>query len=265
MTAATVHPHTSARPPGRTAYVQDKCRCADCRESCRVYEQNRRRQALYGRWQPYVPADEARAHVRQLQAAGMGWKRVARAADLSCSVVWKLLYGDPTRKMAPSKRIRPETAAALLAVQPDLAPGALIDAGPTWRRIEGLVALGYPKLWITKQLGLQGNGLQFHEGRVQVRNAQAVAALADRIGDTPGYSNRARNYAKARGWLTPMQQWAQQFEPADEPRLSRSQVLAEDARWLMEGGLSVDHAAARLEVSVAYLRDVLDGKKGRAA
>jgi hypothetical protein len=135
--------------------VQDKCRCADCREACRVYEQARRRKALYGRWQPYVPADEARAHVRSLQAAGMGWKRIARAAGLSPSVLWKLLYGDRTRNLAPSKRIRPATAAALLAVEPDLAPGAYIDAGPTWRRIEGLVALGYSKRWLAHQLGAQ--------------------------------------------------------------------------------------------------------------
>lgn len=262
---ATEREHTSHRPPGRSAYVMDKCRCDACRESCRVYEEKRRRQALYGRWQPYVPADEARAHVRQLQAAGMGWKRVAKAAGIHTSVMWKLLYGDPTRNMAPSKRVRPQTAAAILAVEPDLAPGALIDAGPTWRRIEGLVALGYPKLWIAKQLGLQGNGLQFHENRVQVGNAQAVAALADRIGDTPGYSSRARNYAKARGWLTPLQQWAQGFDEGEQERRTRSQVLAEDARWLIEGGLSVELTAERLGVDPKYLRNVLDGKKGRAA
>jgi AraC-like DNA-binding protein len=260
--------HTAARPPGRTAYVQDKCRCADCREACRVYEQARRRKALYGRWQPYVPADEARAHVRSLQAAGMGWKRVARAAGLSPSVLWKLLYGDPTRNMTPSKRIRPQTAAAILAVEPDLAPGAYIDAGPTWRRIEGLVALGYSKRWLAHQLGATGNGLQIHTGQVQVRTAQAVQALADRIGDTPAppsqASARARNYARARGWLTPTQQWAQEFDDGDEPQPTRPQVLAENARWLIEGGLSIELAASRLGVSPDYLQDVLSGKKGAA-
>jgi hypothetical protein len=248
--------------------VQDRCRCADCRESCRVYEQARRRKALYGRWEPYVPADEARAHVRSLQAAGMGWKRIAHAAGLSTSVVWKLLYGDRTRNLAPSKRIRPATAAALLAVEPDLAPGARILAFDTWRRIEGLVALGYSKRWIAQQLGAQDNGLQIRTWEVEVRTAQAVQALADRIGDTPAppsqSSARARNYAQERGWLTPAQQWAQEFEDDAEPRLTGSQVIAENARWLIEGGLSVELAASRLGVSPDYLQDVLSGKKGAA-
>jgi hypothetical protein len=260
-----VNGHIGQRTPGRSAYVLDKCRCADCREACRVYENHRRRQDLYGRWQPYVDAAPARAHVRQLQAAGMGWKRVARAAGLNTSVVWKLLYGDPTRNLAPSKRIRQQTVTALLAVQPDLAPGALIDATDTWHRIEGLVALGYPKLWIARQLGQTGPGLQVRRTRVQVSTAQAIAALADRIGDTPGYSTRARNYAKARGWLTPMQRWALQFDVSEPVRLTRSQRLAEDARWLLDAGLSLDEVAGRLQVSVSYLRDVLTGVKGKAS
>jgi hypothetical protein len=257
--------HTGKRPPGRSAYVQDRCRCADCREACRVYENHRRRQALYGRWQPYVDAEPVRAHVRQLQAGGMGWKRIAGAAGLAPSTVWKLLYGDPTRSLAPSKRVRQETAAALLALQPDLAGGALIDATDTWHRIEGLVALGYPKLWIARQLGHTGSGLQINRHRVTVANAQAIAALADRVGDTPGHSSRARNYAKARGWLTPIQRWALQFEISEPVRLTRSQRLAEDARWLLGAGLSVDEVAGRLRVSVSYLRDVLTGVKGKAA
>jgi hypothetical protein len=46
--------------------------------------------------------------------------------------------------------------------------------------------------------------------------------------------------------------------------LTRPQVLAENARWLIEGGLSIELAASRLGVSPDYLQDVLSGKKGAA-
>lgn len=41
----------------------------------------------------------------------------------------------------------------------------------------------------------------------------------------------------------------------------RTAHVAEDARWLVEGGLSVDLAAARLGVTASYLRSVLDGHR----
>jgi hypothetical protein len=144
-----------------------------------------------------VDAGPARAHVQALQAAGMGWKRVAKAAGLGDSVVGRLLGSGGYR---PAARIRPATAAALLAVTVDLAPGTLVDAAATWRRVHGMVAAGYPQAWIADQLGVTTRALQL--GSVQVTHAHAwqIAALAERCALTPGPSAVARAHAARHGW-----------------------------------------------------------------
>lgn len=186
-----------------TAYKLDGCRCTACRVANAAYASKVHRQTAYGRWQPYVDAEPARQHVRALMSAGMGWQRIARLAGVSTGGVSKLLYGAGDRGMEPSKRIRPANAQRLLAVTADQhADAALIPARPTWRRIEGLVALGYPKSWIAEQIG-QHRALQLDRDFVYARTARTVQQLADRVGDTPGTSQRARQYASARGWLVP--------------------------------------------------------------
>ena len=104
------------RPHGRARYVVDHCRCAVCQAANSAYENRRNRLKAYGQWTPYVNAAPARAHVQQLSAAGLGWRRVAEISGVPPGVISKLLYGSKTR--GPSKRIRPETEVALLAVGP---------------------------------------------------------------------------------------------------------------------------------------------------
>lgn len=188
------HPHGT-----HTAYVVDHCRCPECKKANSEYERRRH----YCTWKPYVDAAPARKHVRRLQRQGMGWKRIASEAGLSASVVWKLLYGDPSRGMGPSKRIRPKTEAAILSVRPVLAPGARIDAAETWERIYDLMAMGYSKAAIARMLGRRTDNLQIGREKVSVRNAEAVEKLhaslttpnrpEDKFGKIA--ANRARNYA----------------------------------------------------------------------
>lgn len=199
-------PHPAGHQHGTyAAYKLDACRCKPCSKTAVDYDRTRIRQTAYGRWQPYVDAHPARQHVRALQAAGIGLKRIADLAGISHGSLAKLMYGERQRNLAPSKRLRPATATALLAVQPDpaaCAPGTRIPARPTWRRIEGLVALGYPKAWIAEQLG-RARCIQFGSDEVLASTAADVVRLAARIGDSPGPSDRARRYAAARGWLVP--------------------------------------------------------------
>lgn len=198
-----------------TKYVVDKCRCADCTDAARTYEATRRRQRAYG-IPAYVDASPARAHVRTLSAQGMGWKRVARAAGLSASTVWKLMYGNPTIGRAPNKRIRPATAEAILSVKVDLADGAIIDSTGSTRRIQALVAIGWSQSKLAHRLGInRANFTPLAQGRrrTTVATARAVAALYDELSMTPPEAityrdrvsvTRARNYAAAAGWAPPL-------------------------------------------------------------
>lgn len=183
----------------RVRYTRDRCRCRPCRDAASAYERHRTRQRAYGR-PAYVSAARARMHLLHLSRQGMGWKRVALAAGLSPSVVNKLLYGEPRRGRAPSKRIRAATEQKILSVTLQLAGGTRVPAEPTWRLVRGLVAAGYPFTWIAGQIGQGTRCLQLSDRMITKAHADAVRALAERYAHVPGPSARARAYAQARGW-----------------------------------------------------------------
>lgn len=197
----------------RAKYVVEKCRCKPCREANSRENRVASRRRAYGRWQPYVDAGPAREHVKALQAYGLGWKRIARLAGVPISTMSKLLYGDSRR--GPSKQIRPENEAKLLAVQPT--PDALgghttTDATGTRRRLQALVAAGWPQAHLARRLLMSPSNMSLiltvSEERVFVATARAVRALYDEWwnadpqahGVTLQAFSRARNHARAVAW-----------------------------------------------------------------
>jgi transcriptional regulator with XRE-family HTH domain len=264
------------------------CRCEPCRAANRAAENQRTRLIAYGRWHPYVDAGPAREHVRKLAAQGIGWKRTAALAGVSTSVVSKLLYGGPGSR-PPSQRIRPASAAAILAVQPgieNLGPGALVPSTGTHRRIQALVANGWSQAKIGGRLGMTSANFAAMMRREHVTAATERAArdLYDEIWDKAPPENgqrekiaaaRARNYAREHGWAPPLawdddlidrpdaapaegwQRPARQSRPAAE--------LAEDAWQLAAQGYSRKHAAARLGVSRSALGCAPNGAREEPA
>jgi len=257
------------------------CRCDDCRAANRAAASHRDLQILYGRWQPYVDAEPAREHLRALSAAGIGWKRAAELAGLSTGAVSKLLYGGPGDR-PPSRRIRPETAAAILAVKPSagqLAPGALTGITGTRRRLQALVATGWSQARLAGELRLTGAnfGAMMRCDQVTAGTARAVSELYDQLWDQPPpehdqrtriAASRARNHAADRGWVPPLA-WDDDIiddpdgRPADgwkrPARTTRRRAeLAEDAGELIRrAGYTREHAAARLGVSLDALEAAL--------
>ena len=204
----------------RVKYVIDRCRCQPCKAANRTAENHRYRQQAYGRWQPYVDAAPARAHVRQLMDSGLGWQRIAAMAGVGNSVVEKLLYGAAYRGMGPSKRIRPETADKLLAVQPSadaLGGAASVDGTGTRRRLRALVASGWPQARLADRLGVHRSnfGKIIHgPGPVLASTERAARHVYDELWnvdprehgvDNQAYS-RARNLAHRQGWA-PVGAW----------------------------------------------------------
>jgi hypothetical protein len=201
------------REHGNAKYHLELCRCPVCWRAARDYESNRRRAIAYGRWQPFVDAEPVRAHVRALGEFGIGWMRVAALSGVPRGSVSKLLYGDPQWGMGPSKQLRPKNAAALLAVEPtldNLGGAVAIDATGTRRRLQALVAGGWPQARLAVRLGMDpGNfSAAINSQQVKVRTVRAVRALYDELWcadprehgvGNQAYS-RARNHAQARGW-----------------------------------------------------------------
>lgn len=186
----------SHRPHGTyVKYVVERCTCEPCRAANRAYEL-RRQHAIHRPdevWLPYVPAGRARAHVAELRAAGVGLKQVAKASGLPHGGLSKLVYGDPARGMAPSRRIRPTTEAAILAVTvAAVADGGRVPAGPTWALLDDLIARGFTKTWLAGQLGQKGPALQLSRNLVSGRHVRAVADLHARLESVTGPGRRSR-------------------------------------------------------------------------
>jgi hypothetical protein len=173
---------TTPREHGtRAKYTVDKCRCDECRRACAEYERERTARIAPA----YVLATPARDHVRHLMELGMGHKRVAEVSGVTPSVVAALLYGKKVgdRHRAPTRRIRPETAAALLAV--DFAPngGAYVDATEMWRQVEEMVAAGIPRTRIAERVGASIHN--FYR-RYETARAHRVRAVAEMYGEFTG-------------------------------------------------------------------------------
>ena len=142
----------------------------------------------------YVSAEPARRHLAALAEAGVGLKTVARLSGVSHGSLSKIVYGEPGRARAPSRRIRPETSERILAVTVTAARGGQrVDAGPTWRLIEKLVAAGYTRAHLARELGSQAASPTLQIGRRLVRasTARAVEDLHRRLIGRPG-PGRAR-------------------------------------------------------------------------
>jgi hypothetical protein len=258
------------------------CRCADCSAANRAADSQRSRAILYGRWQPYVDAEPVREHLRALAAAGIGHRRAGELAGVSSGALSKILYGGPGNR-PPSRRVRPQTAAAILAVRPSpqqLAPGALVDVTGTRRRAQALVACGWSQARLARELGLTAANFcaMLRRDQVSAATARAVAGLYDRLWNRPPpehdqrtkiAASRARNHAEREGWPPPLA-WddehidAPDAQPAEgwkRPARTthRAADLAEDAAELTRReGYNRENAAARLGVSLAALQRALD-------
>lgn len=184
----------------RARYVFDKCRCGLCTGANRAYAEKVNRARIYQRWQPFVDAAPVRDHVASLRARGIGRRQVAALSGVPNSTLSHLIYGKRGHQL---EKVRTATASKLLAVQPAPAPGAFVDAGPTWELVHSLIALGYSRSWIARQTGHR-HALQLREDRILARNAAAVLQLHRRVGyrraPASAAATRARNEAARHRW-----------------------------------------------------------------
>lgn len=226
---------------------------------CRTLMSMRARKRLVLGTAPWVDAGPVRDHVHLLLVAGMSRHQIAELAGVHRTSIRNLMVGQPPRQ-GPAKRLRVDTAAALLDVP--AAPGALapvpaglsrragahIDPLGTERRLQALLANGWPGGVLAGRLGCTTRNLQIRGGRrVTSSTASAVRNLYADLCDTPGPSRRAGTYWRGRGYLTPM--WWDE-DTIDDPMASPDGLQEYDDRGL----LLVDHAAHR-DDRVGWLHD----------
>ena len=256
------------------AYVNDGCRCADCREANRLQQANRNRAIAYGRFTDgKTPAGPARAHVLSLRTAGTTLRHISEASGVPFNVVKTLVYGRGAD--AQVRSIKKGYADALLGVQPCAEVLRYTDATGTRRRLQALVAVGHAFAVIGRRLGMPSPTLQhIAHGRrpvVQRTTEAKVRALYDELWDAPaptgGYpgsvAQKARRLAVKHGWVPPMAWDDDEIddpaavpdtgEPTPREELITTQL--EDLDWLAKFGVNALEAADRLGKNPGSLRD----------
>lgn len=159
------------KPHGTRARYAGGCKCMLCRAANSRYEVDRAALRRTGEWNGIVSADNARKHILQLSAAGVGRDALSQASDIGKTAICEIRSGT-------KKRIRAATERAILAVDIGARSGAaLVDADATWRILDGLVRDGYTKTQLAEWLGLKGK-IQFRRDQVTLETAVRVERLA---------------------------------------------------------------------------------------
>jgi hypothetical protein len=186
------------------------CRCPRCRkantdEANKVY-----REKAYGHWRPFTDAEPVREHLKVLSSHGIKAKRVAQLSGVSSPNVVRIFEGR-------ARRVRKETAEAILAVQPSmdlLTDRARIDGTGTRRRLQALIAVGWSRAKLAEHVGIHrtslclvllGEGVRADTARKVVA---AYSALWNQQPPTATVGERraaaaARREAESRGWPPP--------------------------------------------------------------
>lgn len=213
MTAPAVVEH------GHNGYRRG-CRCETCRtdrsRDLALISKLRRS----GKWEPWVDAQQVRAHVNGLITVGATAESVARAAAVSPRTVQFLLAGRPDTGVM--QRMRTGTARKILAVtigSPRIGTRRASGIGVA-RRIQGLCTLGWS---MRHQAGVLGWGMPNYHALLDQKftslaTAAKVSGLYEQLSMTPAPTGqgatRARNDARRKGWFGPL---AWDDESIDDP------------------------------------------------
>lgn len=208
----------------------------------------------------YTDAAPIRLHLHHLSQHGIGLRAVADLTGTSRSTIERIagIAGIGSGSRQPTKAVTRPIATAILAIQPGIdtaRDGALIDPTGSTRRLQALIALGYPGRYLAARLGADPKWLPIYRTPEHVRaaSARAIRDLYDALsmrspnefpGIDRGGSTRARNHAQALGWPRPLEWDDDEIDnPNAQPRLARrpdtapkrtvSDAELEDLDWIL--------------------------------
>lgn len=252
-----------------TCYTDYRCRLPECVDRYNARNRERVRAHKTGAWAGLVDAGPARAHIRRLLQDGMSAEAIARLADVSVHSVLDIMRPHPSKRRGRRRRITPDVEQKILAVRADDRASGRISSTGTVRRIQALVAVGWPVTRIARQAGLScANAHELlQRPRVYVSTARTIAVVYDELrrkkpekhGVTKAHVTVAKNRAARLNWPPPSY-WASQPGAIDDPEFvpeygkTRLQIIAEEGHWLTTvAGLDRGAAAARIGVDRSYL------------
>lgn len=264
-----------------TCYVDYHCRRPECVE--RYTQQNRARRLAQanGTWDKLIDAEPVRQHLLALQAAGVSIYRVASITGMTYKCVRSYTQHGYKNREPRRRRITPEVAARILAITADGVGPSKVDATGSRRRVQALAAIGWPGETVAVHANLHPRHIStlLQQQTILASTAQGIAAAYDDLRYRSARRNRVskrvatrtRNRAAAKRWPPP-KYWDQHPDAIDDPhftpeyKLTQAELLAEEARWLMDiGGLTRTQAAERLGKDRSYIDRVLGPEYEAAA
>jgi hypothetical protein len=254
VTRECTHPQARHQHGTRAAYVKDRCRCTDCTAANTAASRTATRERIYGRWQPYVDAGPVCEHIAALRAAGIGVERIAHLAGLSVSHIRELAE-DGRGDSSATRRVRPSTATRILAISINdahRAPHSRIDATGTRRRLQALIAIGWPTELLAAQLSRRTTSLcrSMTGESVTARTAHDVAALYERLwntsppaatGEQRAAVDAAQAHAAGQGWLPPLAWDNLDTDPTPPPAIAGASQRNDLDEIAVERALAGDH------------------------
>lgn len=182
----------------RTGYVKG-CRCEDCTRANRAQQLEYARRLAAGEpTTTRLDPGRTREHLKRLIAKGATQQEIGRASGMQRGAISRILSGKAKYVIADTEK----RLCALTLEDTKAAAGAatLVDAAATWRLLDDMIARGWPKTWISKELGSNSAhaALQLRRDVITARNAAKVEELARRLGD--------RRPPKCSGGIPPLAQ-----------------------------------------------------------
>ena len=251
-----------------TCYANYGCRLPECVERKRAWARSRDRSMRAGTWQPLIDAAPVREHLGRLLEAGLTRQGIAESAGIDHASLVGLTH-HRLKGRSKRHRVSPVLAAKILAVNVDTVSAGRVDATGARRRIQALVAAGWPLVHIARQLGMDANRpdqilivqriyastrSQIYAGYERLRTRRP-----ERNGVPKGKARYSRNRGAANRWPTPSY-WVDRMDVIDDPDfeplygVTRREQIAQDAHWVMTTvGLSKADTADRLGVSKSYI------------
>lgn len=190
-------------------------------------------------WNHFVDPTPTRLHLARLRAAGMSWAHIAELSGI---------HRDTLRNIDDTRRVETLTEESVLAVQPAAPEGRGANrAGPgSARRLQALIAIGWPLRWIGRHLGIDSRNLWrvvYQRAAVTGSTAAKIARTYDALWDKkpPTGTTRERiavakalGMARRNGWVPPIA-WDESTTrkepewPAQSPTARRRPWLADTA------------------------------------
>ena len=170
------------------------------------YQKRHRLRKLRGET-AYVDATAARMHIASLRYAGWSLRAIGGATGITPTTIARI-------SRDPAATARPQTIAAILAVDPDRTLPSkpskqvtepFVSRTGTTRRIQALLAIGWGHRQMREACGLNTAVLVHQQGSWVTRTTHdKVAAMYRDLSGRPGPSAHARTWAVRLGYAGPL-------------------------------------------------------------